>query len=311
MKKLFVILLALALILTLGGCAGKEETKKEEDNKTEEAVPEETAPEETVTVAAVPEELQGAYHEEIAGRGSLELGAETMTIDWSSSAFEKNHIDFPVFYDEENGYIRYEGAVMTRTTFTSDEESESKEIYNDGSGYFAIDEDRLIWHDDKAEDYDVVIFVRNDETAENEMDMINPWTYTTDIETAKVNSGVEFDPPVEGSLPDGFELVTYAANINGIISAEYESEDRILMIRKSDLYDGQVLSGDYNIYSENWQQVLKGLAIDCYGDGETVNLAFFGTDNLHFTVSCLNKGDFMEGNGLSADELNSLIMGMQ
>ena len=295
MKKLLVFLTAVSLILALGGCAGNNEDKPDEKH-----------------LSAVPEELQGSYHEEIAGRGSLELEEEKITIDWSSSAFEKNHIDIPVSYDAETGNIQYEGAVLTRITFTSETESESEEIYYDGSGYFETDEDRLIWHDNKAEDYDVVIFVRNGEVEEGDsMDMINPWTYTTDLEQAQTNSGVSFDPPVSEALPEGFELVTYAANINGIISAEYESEDRILLIRKSDLYDGQVLSGDYNNYSENWQLVLKGLAIDCYGDGETANLAYFGTDNLHFTVSCREKGDFREGNGLSADELNSLIMGMQ
>jgi len=293
MKRLSVILLALLLLAGLAGCAKEEEGSSD-----------------TRQLIEVPEELQGSYHEEIAGRGMLELGADHISIDWNTSAFERNHIDFPAGYDAESGNIVYENAVMSRYTYTSETEFTSSEIYNDGSGYFETDEDRLIWHDDKAEGYDVVIFVRNEET-QGDMDMINPWVYTEDIEQAIAVSAVTFNPPIEEALPEGFSLVTYAGNINGIISAEYESEDRILMIRKSDLYDGQVLSGDYNIYSENWQQVLKGLAIDCYGDGETINLAYFGTDNMHYTVSCLPKADFQEGNGLTADEMNSLIMGMQ
>ena len=305
MKKLLILLFALMMMVSLGACASQGGEEKPADEPVVEPVEEAAVP--------TPEELQGLYHEEIAGRASLEVTADLITIDWANSAFEKTHTELPTSYDAQSGNITYANGVMTTRTYLSFEDFTEREDYNNGTGYFEVNEDRLIWHNDLAEGYDVVIFARNEEVPEesgNEEDMSNPWVFTTDLEEAITVSSIEFDPPQ--SLPKGFELVTYAANINGIISAEYESKDRRIIVRKSDLYDGQVLSGDYNAYPENWQEVLKGLAIDCYGDGGKINLAYFGTEDLHYMIGCYDKSDaYVAGNGLSIDEIQSMVMGMQ
>ena len=46
-------------------------------------------------------------------------------------------------------------------------------------------------------------------TTEEMVGMINPWTETMDLEEAKKATGIDFEPPVENSLPEGYDLVTY------------------------------------------------------------------------------------------------------
>ena len=299
MKKILIIALSLVMLVGAYGCSTKE-------SETEEKLP-----------TAIPEEYRGSYHEEIAGRAFMEVGEFGITIDWSSSAFEKAHFDMPADYDAENKRINYENSVLTTTVFESDEKSTTNEVYNDGSGYFEILEDRLVWHDSSAENEgDFVVFARNEEAAEEEQQeeavIENPWIYTMDLDEAIAFCGIPFDPPIEQALPDGMTLVGYSANINGIISAEYSNEERVLSIRKSDIYSGQILSGDYNEYSQNWTEMLKGLALDCFGDGESINLAYCDAGNLHYSVSCSSTDpDLTEGFGITIDELNSLMNGLQ
>ena len=302
MKKMIMILLAAMMIVGLSACA----QNKEEEKKEEPAAPDEPA--EQAEPVKVPEELLGSYHDEIAGRAMLELLENKIVIDWSSSAFEKAHFDFDIVYDAEKNQLTYENGKQTNTVFESDTKSTVSEVYNDGTGYFEIADGKLIWHDDKSEGAEPIVFVFND--TESVPDMANPWTYTADIEEAVKGSSVEFDPPI--SVPEGFELTKYGYNINGIIEANYESEDRKLTVRKSDVYEGLELSGDYNSYSKNWQHSLKGLEVDLYGDGETINMALFGNNVAHYSVTVSDKEyKKTEGNGITIDELNSLVMGMQ
>ncbi|MBR4471365.1 MAG: hypothetical protein IKS54_08680 [Erysipelotrichaceae bacterium] len=296
MKKIITVLMALLLVAGLSACT-KKETEPEVKQPT-----------------AVPEELCGSYHEEIAGRASLEVREDYLIIDWSNSAYEKAHFEAQTDYDAENKRINYSNGVMGTVVYETEEKFTENELYNDGSGYFEVLEDRLIWRDDRAEENtDPVIFVRNEEISEEEeANMYNPWIYTTDLEEAIAFSGISFVPPIPEALPKDMRLLGYTANINGIISAEYESEGRVLTVRKSDTYSGQVLSGDYNEYSENWTEIIKGSVWDCYGDGESINLAYIDLENVHYSLNCRDINlEVSEGSGITVDELNSLVNGMQ
>ena len=288
----------LLVLICLSGCGNKKQEEKKEEKQEQQVI----------IRNSVPRNLQGSYHERYAGRASLELGSNTIIIDWSSSASQKAHFEIPVNYDEDNQRLVYENAVLTEYEFRSDTESKDTEVYNDGSGHFDILNGILIWYDDKAETDDPTVFVSND----GANSIANPWFYTTDLSEAIIYSGIDFCPPIDAALPEGFKLVSYGANINGVILAQYESEDRGLVIRKSDRVEGQELSGDYNSYSESWQQNVKGLNVDCFGDGETANLALFSVDYLHYSMSCIDKTyKTFEGNGLTADQINSLINSIQ
>ena len=165
---------------------------------------------------------------------------------------------------------------------------------------------KLIWHDDKAESgTEPTVFVKD----EAMIGIPNPWTYTENLDEAIKASGLEFfDPPV--SVPEGYEFVTYGA-MDGIIEAQYESDENKMVIRKSETLEGTDLSGDYNSYPENWEKSLKGLSVNLFGDGEKISAAYFGLGP-HFSLNIYDKnGGSSLGKGITIDELSSIVMGMQ
>ncbi|MBR2808699.1 MAG: hypothetical protein IKE33_00500 [Erysipelotrichaceae bacterium] len=287
MKKIFALLLVAVMLLNVAACTSKQE----------EPEPEPVAP------IAVPEDLYGQYYEEIAGKGHFVLNENGIDCHWSSSAFESADYKLPVQYDQENNRLVYEKGVKTNTVYESESKSTTTIEYEDGTGYFEIDGTKLIWHDDKNPEV-VATFIKDE-------GLINLWTYTTDIEEAIAASGVEFDPPV--AVPEGFELKTYGGCKTGAIEAVYVSEDRQLVVRKSYTVEGQALSGNYNEYAKNWNISLKGVSVDCYGNDDTINEAYFSAaGSAFYTVSIYNlKGSDLEVKGITPDELNSLINGMQ
>ena len=92
-----------------------------------------------------------------------------------------------------------------------------------------------------------------------------------------------------------------------MIEADY-SDQNTLTVRKSATVSGNDLIGDYSTYSKSWDVTLKGVTVNCRGDGTTINAATFGMPGGYFSIS-YNMGD--EGNGLTSDQLNSLINCMQ
>ena len=143
--------------------------------------------------------------------------------------------------------------------------------------------------------------------AEQNVGMPNPWHETADLEEAEKGSGVDFDPPVEGALPEGFNLLTYRYT-EDIFEAVYQKGEEQLVIRVSTTLGGTELSGDYNKYSKEWEENFKGLVVKCHGDGELSNCSYADLEDIHFAVE-YNLGE--EGKGLSAEQLKSLFMGMQ
>ena len=135
----------------------------------------------------------------------------------------------------------------------------------------------------------------------------NPWTETESLEEAIRISGIAFDPPVAEALPEGMELFFYRA-MPGTIEADYSNGKDELTIRVSMDENGYYLAGDYNTYSHEWQENVKGLTVDCLGDGKNANVAVFSTGDLAFS---LGSACGREGAGISEDTLKSLIMGMQ
>ena len=145
MKKLTLLVISLAMLLVFAGCAKKEETP---------------AKEETV-VTTVPVEVQGNYADDVAGRAMLVVSENNIVCDWSSSAATRSHFEIPVVYDAETNTIKYDAAVLTEQTFNEQGEiANSEEKYNNGTGYFEIVENKLIWHDDMSEDKETTTFVK-------------------------------------------------------------------------------------------------------------------------------------------------------
>lgn len=157
---------------------------------------------------------------------------------------------------------------------------------------------------------DVEVLADKEPAAESGIGMPNPWVSTSDLEEACAGSGIDFNPPVDASLPgdpDAVQLSKYRY-MPGTIEALYENADNKMTIRASLDQMGFALAGDYNQYSSEWEENFKGLAVSCRGDGKTANTAVFDDGEVYFSIT-YNPG--REGEGLTSDQLNSIIMGEQ
>lgn len=139
------------------------------------------------------------------------------------------------------------------------------------------------------------------------VEMPNPWSETTDLDEAEKAAGVDFDPPVDNALPEGYEFEAYRYT-DSLLEAVYKKGDDRIVIRVSTKLSGTELNGDYNNYSKEWEENFKGLTVKCKGDGNLINCANADVEAIHFAV-LINPGQ--EGKGLTADELKSIFMGMQ
>ncbi|MBR2845393.1 MAG: hypothetical protein IKF00_09315 [Solobacterium sp.] len=310
MKKVIAIL-SLAL---LAGCSAEAPAKEPEKTPAASEVPAETAAPET----AVPEtpaaeasdmvsDLAGTYVETVAGRGTIVLtpvsgDTADVVIDWPNSAAERYHWEMTAVWDNDAGKLVYKDAVLTDQKFDSDGKETDETVYTDGTGSFVIDGTQLTWFDDKNENTEAGVFLRMDAAG-----MANPWIFTEDLDEAITISGVKFAPPIEQALPEGLNFWHYEA-MPGTIGAMYESVNDEMVIRKSTEAEGSELSGDNNEYSKSWTVTLKGVKAECRGDGTLINEAVFSAGDLHYAIT-YNAG--YEGRGMTADQLNSLINGMQ
>ncbi len=304
MKKVLAIMMA---GLLLGGCTSEPEPD-ETPKETADPVPVET--EDTLTVR-IPEELLGTWYEQKVGRGVLDItanedGTANAEIVWSNSAFETNVWEMVLAYSPETSTLDYLNGTKTILNFEKGNDPEKTVVYEDGTGSFDILDDRLVWHDGQAEvPGETVDFVREENVMNGSQGMPNPWTATADLDEAMAVSGISFSPPV--MLFRDLEFETFMA-AEGTIDARYTNGTDTLVIRKSTAAEGQELSGDYTTYSTTWDQVLKGLRVTCRGDGKLLNEGIFSVDDTHWAIS-FNAGE--EGNGMTPDELNTLVNGMQ
>lgn len=136
--------------------------------------------------------------------------------------------------------------------------------------------------------------------------MINPWTETTDLNTAVKEAGVEFTEVASSALPKGDNAVsfqTYMA-MPGIFSAIYRGGNNELLIRKSLTLEGKELAGDFYDHPDAWEEEYKGIKINCEGTKPAIRLAMFDIAGEHFTVSF--RGETNE-QGLSIDEIGTLM----
>ncbi len=135
----------------------------------------------------------------------------------------------------------------------------------------------------------------------------NPWGETQSLTVAADSSEVDFTPPSEEALPDDVELTTYRY-MEGTVEALYSQTENKMVIRKSYSVEGKELSGDYNKYSQNWDESIDNISVHCCGDKETINNACYDIDNAHYSI-LYNPGK--EGDGLSKDQLKELMLAIK
>ncbi|MCR5402448.1 MAG: hypothetical protein K6E91_01330 [Butyrivibrio sp.] len=189
MKKKIVALLASAAVLAmLAGCGSSEEgsapsgVEVENIETTEEApVKEETPVEEEAseekTEEAQPEgevdvvldegidKYEGSWYEEIAGRGSMEIGPMGdgkyyIEVNWGSSAAEMAAWRFTALYDSESGDLTYEDGSYQMITF---DESGNETVTEEKSVHGVLhlnDEGKLEWTDSAYDSDEPSVFVK-------------------------------------------------------------------------------------------------------------------------------------------------------
>ena len=132
----------------------------------------------------------------------------------------------------------------------------------------------------------------------------NPWGETQSLSVAEEWAGLSFTPLEEEiKLEDTtlIRLTTYRY-MEGTIEALYADEDYKLIVKKSNDKQGLELAGDYDPYPSETEENIEGLTVHCFGDGETINLAYYDTADGHFSVSF-----HREGEGLTKADLSGII----
>ena len=130
----------------------------------------------------------------------------------------------------------------------------------------------------------------DEEETEQQTGIANPWSEAATLEEA-----------VEGAGIDGFTFVDGMVLTLGEVNAEtYRYMDG----------SGDI-SGDYNKYAYEWTQNVKGLEVKCFGNREgEATKTIWTVDDYSYAILAYGAGgddDF----GLNADDINSLVNGIQ
>ena len=140
----------------------------------------------------------------------------------------------------------------------------------------------------------------------------NPWSEAASAEEAAKGAGLDgfsLVEPLDLSLGDEFARVF--RYMEGVAEMEVEYPASMLVIRKGKDVDGGDVSGDYNTYKNTWTQNIKGLEITCFGNRDDASQKTIWTvEDTSYSILAVPLGgddDF----GLSADQLNSVINGLQ
>ena len=268
----------------------------------------------TVTQKGAPVDFQlaGDYMDSVGQRASMNISGPAsqynVVIRWANSSSESVEWAFSGSFNS-SGVMNYSNCTKKTVTYDAAGNSTAVVNYSNGSGSltYTAAGGTISWKDNVEGIGGNCRFVRGQAPAPTNPPAVNEWTDTSDLNAAISNSGVKFSPPV--ALPDGYFLDTYSSK-SGIIEARYSDNGgtKALVIRKSATVSGDSLSGDYTGYSHTWDISIKGLTVHCKGDGNTVNAASYGIGTAYYTIVC-HPGQ--EGRGLTPDQINTLVNGMQ
>ena len=159
MKKLFVLALAGAVVLSLAGCNKAVETATSEieievGSEVNEVVADLTS--EIEEVVDYPD-FTGTYTEPMSGRCTIEIehtdgDNHTIPVQWSSSAAESANWEIEAVYYPSTGLLEYTDAKYFIRTYTDDENYTDDVQYTDGAGEFWFEEDGTLgWRSAKSD----------------------------------------------------------------------------------------------------------------------------------------------------------------
>ena len=94
-------------------------------------------------------------------------------------------------------------------------------------------------------------------------------------------------------------------------TVEFPAVEMTIRKGKSDVATEGDISGDYNTYANEWTQNVKGLELKCFGNREgDATKTIWTVDDYCYSITVQGLGGD-EDYGLSPDDLNSLINGIQ
>lgn len=249
-----------------------------------------------------------------------EEGASAI-VTWSSSAWENSTWMMSGTFDPETLQFEYHDCVKTDYKYKDDGDVESQEeVYTGGHGFMFFKEGdplSLTWQDDQEKVAEDMVFEYAGANPENnEAGMANPWSDVDSAEAAAEGAGLDtfMVPDGEAEISLGEVKVTQYRCMKGMAEAVVEFPAVEMTIRKGDksgeMAEGDI-SGDYSEYKYDWTQNIKGLEVKCFGnrDGEATK-TIWSVDDMDYSITVLGLGGD-EDYGLPADDLNSLINGIQ
>lgn len=240
-------------------------------------------------------------------------------VTWGSSAWENSAWSMSGTFDAETLRFEYHDCVRTNYVYNEDGEIESEEeVYTGGHGFMFFTEGdplSLTWQDDQEKVADNLVFSYTiEEPEEEETGLANPWSTAEDLAAAAEGAGIDGFSIAEGSeISLGAVNVTEARYMEGLAEAIVDFPAVQMTVRKGNAdvaADGDI-SGDYNEYANTWTQNIKGLEVTCFGnrEGEATKTIWQSGDTCYSITAYGLGGD--DDYGLSADDLNSLINGIQ
>ena len=307
-SKLIVLMLALcmALVPMLSACGNKTEEPDEGQNPIMNFVGTYGHDRATIVIGAT-DEQNGA----------------NATVTWASSAAENSEWVMSGTFDAETLQFEYHDCVKTDYVYGEDGNVQSKEeVYTGGHGFMTFKEGdplTLTWQDDQENIADGTVFEYSSAVPEDGgVGTANPWSEVGSLAEAAEKAGLYGFDIAEGSeISLGKLDVSAYRCMEGLAEAVIEFPASEIRIRKGlasvaaqGVGEGDI-SGDYGEYKNTWTQNIKGLEVTCFGnrEGDASKIIWQSGDYCYSITAEGLGGD--EDFGLNADDISSLINGIQ
>ncbi len=261
----------------------------------------------------------------VCGRAAILIGATDeengmdAIVTWSSSAAENSTWVMSGTFDSETLQFEYRDCVKTDYVYGEDGNVASQEeVFTGGHGIMTFVEGdplTLTWQEDQEHAADDMVFEYAGMAPEGEnVGMANPWSDAGTLAEAAEGAGLDgFSIPEEAEISLGEVKLSQARYMEGLAEAVVEFPAVEMTIRKGNASvaeDGDI-SGDYNEYANTWTQNIKGLEVTCYGNRKgDATKTIWTVDDTCYSITAYGLGGDTDY-GLSADDLNSLINGIQ
>ena len=121
-------------------------------------------------------------------------------------------------------------------------------------------------------------------------EIANPFTDYATYEEAETAVGFKFGVPEQLG---GYDTVSYRV-AGTLFEVIYSNDTASLTARKAP--GGWDISGDNNQYTVEVAQTLAGVDVTCWGEGDTLFLAMWSTDDYSYSLSAsesIDKADFL------------------